>query len=241
MSNPYNGLSHASRISTGVKGLDELMEGGLIPGRVYLIVGPPGSGKTTLSFQFLIHGAKIGEKGLYVSLIDRPDEVVQDIARYEPSIFAYIKSWKIMLYDLGAVLWKETTKVPTWRSVLSRIKDIAEDENVDRLVIDPLSAIEFSVSNPAEKRAELARFIRGLEGLNVTTYLVAEMTDLNKYTAEHYLASGVIMLHNFMYNYRMIRAIQILKMRGTRHDTNLKKIEFTYNGIVVFNKSPFED
>nr|WP_238565044.1 ATPase domain-containing protein [Thermococcus litoralis] len=51
------------RIPTGIKGLDELLGGGLLPGRVYVVTGPPGSGKTTLGIQFLIEGAKNNEKG----------------------------------------------------------------------------------------------------------------------------------------------------------------------------------
>ncbi len=233
--------SHTTRISTGVKGLDELIEGGLIPGRVYLITGPPGSGKTTLALHFLLDGAKRGEKGLYISLIQKPEEVIKDMARYDPSIVAYVKTWKIMLYDLGPILWRETNKVPTWGSVLFRIKELSETEKIDRLVIDPVSAIEFSVSNPARKRAELARFIRAIEDLGITAYLIGEMTDMDRYTEEHYLTSGVIMMHYFMHSNKMVRAIQILKMRGTKHDTGMKKVVFSDNGIIVFNKSPFEE
>ncbi len=237
----YNALSPVTRISTGVKGLDELIEGGLIPGRVYLVTGPPGSGKTTLAFHFLLEGARRGEKCLYVSLVQKPEDVVHDMARYDPSILAYTKKWKLILYDLGPILWRETAKVPTWRSVLSRIKELAEDEKIDRLVIDPLTAIEFPGENPAEKRTELARFIRGIENLGITALLVDEMTEMDRYSEEHYLVSGVIMMHYFMYNNRMIRAIQILKMRGTKHDPNIKKLEFSDNGLVVFNKYPLEE
>lgn len=231
----------ATRISTGVKGLDELIEGGLIPGRVYLVTGPPGSGKTTLALHFLLDGAKKGEKCLYVSLVQKPEDVVRDMARYDPSILAYAKKWKLILYDLGPILWRETAKVPTWRSVLSRIKELAEDEKIDRLVIDPLTAIEFPSQNSAEKRTELARFIRGIENLGITALLVDEMTEMDRYSEEHYLVSGVIMMHYFMYNNRMIRAIQILKMRGTKHDPDLKKLEFSDNGLVVFNRYPLEE
>lgn len=230
----------AERIPTGVKGLDELIEGGLIPGRVYLITGPPGSGKTTFGMQFLLEGARRGEKGAYISLIHKPEEVAKDIARFNPSIYAYVNTWKIILYDLGPVLWRESTKVPTWRSVLTRIKDIVENEYITRLVIDPLTAIDFPHQDPVEKRVELAKFIRSLEDLGVTAYLIAEMTDLDRYSEEHYLVSGIIMLHYFMHEGRMIRAIQIFKMRGTKHDPNLKLLEFTDHGLVVYNKSPFE-
>ncbi|AEH24764.1 RAD55 family ATPase [Pyrococcus yayanosii] len=232
--------SHLARISTGVKGLDELIEGGLIPGRVYLIVGPPGSGKTVFGMHFLLEGARRGEKVAYISLVQKPEEVVRDMVRFDPSIYAYVNTWKLILYDLGPILWRESSRVPTWRSVLLRIRDIVEDEKITRLVIDPLTAIDFPQQNPVEKRVELAKFIRGLEDLGVTAYLIAEMTDLDKYTEEHYLVSGIIMLHYFMHNGRMTRAIQVFKMRGTKHDPNLKLMRFTDKGLVVYNKSPFE-
>ncbi|WP_457751238.1 RAD55 family ATPase [Thermococcus sp.] len=229
-----------SRISTGVKGLDEMIEGGLIPGRVYLVTGPPGSGKTTLSLQFLVEGAREGEKGLYVSLIQKPEDVVRDMERYEPGIIPYVQSRKILLYDLGPILWRESSKAPTWRSVLSRIREVAEAAKITRLVIDPLTAIGFPDTFPAEKRTELARFIRNIEELGITAILVDEMTEMDRYREEHYLVSGIIMMHYFMHGNRMIRAIQVLKMRGTRHDTDMKAMEFSNDGIVVLNRSPFE-
>ncbi|BAA30122.1 RAD55 family ATPase [Pyrococcus horikoshii] len=228
------------RISTGVKGLDELIEGGLIPGRVYLITGPPGSGKTTFGMQFLLEGARRGEKVAYISLIHKPEEVVRDMVRFDPSVYVYVNNWRLILYDLGPILWRESTKVPTWRSVLSRIREITENEKITRLVIDPLTAIDFPLQDPVEKRVELAKFVRSLENLGVTTYLIAEMVELDKYSEEHYLVSGIIMLHYFMHEGRMIRAIQIFKMRGTKHDPNLKLLKFTDQGLVVYNKSPFE-
>ncbi|NJF25071.1 RAD55 family ATPase [Thermococcus sp. Bubb.Bath] len=229
------------RISTGVPGLDDMIEGGLIPGKVYLITGPPGSGKTTLGMHFLIEGAKKGEKVAYASLVQNPEEAVKDMMRFDPSVKVYSASKQLLLFDLGPMLWRESSHVPTWKSVLFRLREIAEDEKISRLVIDPVTAIEFSMEHPAEKRAELARFIRGLEDLNVTAYLIAEMTDLDHYTEEHYLVSGVMMLHYFLHEGQMVRAIQILKMRRTNHKTCLYLIEFTNKGLEVKGGSPFRN
>ncbi|AAL80996.1 hypothetical protein PF0872 [Pyrococcus furiosus DSM 3638] len=123
---------------------------------------------------------------------------------------------------------------------MTRIKDIVEKRIHHAACDRPLTAIDFPHQDPIEKRVELAKFIRSLEDLGVTAYLIAEMTDLDRYSEEHYLVSGIIMLHYFMHEGRMIRAIQIFKMRGTKHDPNLKLLEFTDHGLVVYNKSPFE-
>ena len=67
--------TQSSRVITGVKGLDTILSGGLPQGRLYLLEGPPGSGKTTLSLQFLLQGLKQGERCLYVTLSETAEEL----------------------------------------------------------------------------------------------------------------------------------------------------------------------
>jgi circadian clock protein KaiC len=63
-------------MSTGVTGLDNILGGGLTPNRVYLIEGSPGAGKTTLALQFLLKGAELGERGLYITLSETRSELL---------------------------------------------------------------------------------------------------------------------------------------------------------------------
>jgi len=71
------------RVSSGVSGLDELVGGGLPASRLYVLSGPPGSGKTTLSTQFLVEGVKRGESGLFVSMHESRSDIVEDMSGYE--------------------------------------------------------------------------------------------------------------------------------------------------------------
>ena len=63
-------------VSTGIAGLDDILRGGLTPARLYLVEGNPGSGKTTLSLQFLLEGVRLGEHTLYVTLSETKRELV---------------------------------------------------------------------------------------------------------------------------------------------------------------------
>jgi circadian clock protein KaiC len=69
------GRSSSPRVATGIKGLDEILRGGLPENRLYLVEGEPGTGKTTLALQFLLEGARRGERGLYVTLSETADEL----------------------------------------------------------------------------------------------------------------------------------------------------------------------
>jgi circadian clock protein KaiC len=65
----------STNVATGVPGLDDILGGGLPPGRFYLVEGDPGTGKTTLALQFLLEGARRGERTLYITLTETADEL----------------------------------------------------------------------------------------------------------------------------------------------------------------------
>ncbi len=233
-----NELPMYRRLSTGIKGLDDLIGGGLIPGRVYVVTGPPGSGKTTLGMQFLVEGAKNGERGVYISLVDDPKTIIQDMLHYRFNLLSYIRSKRIVIYDLGTTL-TQANKKPSWTEILEEIKRIILHENAKRVVIDSFTPLEFMVSDPENKRREIVRLIKLLSAMDITAIIITEMMESEKYTDDYYVASGVIIMHHFMRDYKMVRAIQILKMRGTSHDSNFKKIKITENGIEVYNEAPW--
>ena len=72
--------------STGIVGLDDVLNGGLAPGRTFLVEGKPGTGKTTIALQFLLTGAAAGERGLYITLSETEDELRVDAGRMAGSL-----------------------------------------------------------------------------------------------------------------------------------------------------------
>ncbi len=240
------------RVKTGIEGFDELVEGGLIQGRQYLVSGSPGSGKTTFGVQFVATG---GEPGAYVVLSESVETIVQDMSRYNLHIEELIKKKKLFFLDIGPTIkygeYDEISSLitpdydqqkvepagiaaPSPHSVFKNVETLVKLYHIKRLVIDSLTAIKFESKQPSQEERHISRFIRNLKDLDCTTILLSELTKPDAYTIEQFASHGVIFLHNFMDKQgQMVRAVQIIKMRGTKHDCEMHRIEFTNNGLKV--------
>ena len=235
-------LKNKKRIKSGIAGFDDLVDGGFLSNRVYILCGPPGSGKTTFSCQYLAYGAVTGEKGMYVTLMEDPKNIMLDMSGYPFNMLGHVKAGRLFFMDFGANLdIKEGSSVefPTMSNLFEKLKEFVETRGVKRLVIDSTSQIKFEGTDPISAKKEMAVFVRKLESLDCTTILLSEMIDPDRYAPEHFLVHGVIFLYNFLSEGTMIRAIQILKMRGTKHESNMRNLEFTNNGLRVTNKVSF--
>ena len=144
----------ASRISTGIDGLDDILGGGLTPQRLYLVEGSPGAGKTTLGLQFLLDGAARGESGLYITLSETADEL---------SAVAHSHGWDISalsLYELAgdeelgldaqqSVFHPSEVELgETTRNVMNRVDELRPQ----RVVFDSLSEVRLLAQNPLRYR-----------------------------------------------------------------------------------------
>ncbi|WP_340818480.1 ATPase domain-containing protein [Methanolobus sp. WCC4] len=241
------------RIKTGVEGFDELVQGGLLAERVYLVSGPPGSGKTTFCVQYLAQGAALGEVGLYVTLLESPQNIIDDMSNYSLNVLTLIKMKKLLFADLGPRMeygymdemneyitpdYEVTSttaehEAPSPSMVFREIAAYVAEYNVKRLVIDSVSAIRFTTRDLSLQEKEMSRFIRNLKKLGCTTVLISEMTEPSAYSTEQFAAHGVIFMHNFLYDKTMTRALQIIKMRGTKHDCNMREVSFGDQGLKI--------
>ncbi|CAG1008034.1 MAG: ATPase [Candidatus Methanoperedens sp.] len=243
------------RIKSGIEGFDTLVEGGLLQGRQYLLSGTPGSGKSTFGVQFLAAGALLGEIGAYVALSENIGTLVEDMLRYNPQIDDMIKTKKLFFIDLGPTInygeYDEMSSLitpdyvqqsgdslvnqpPTPFSVFKEVENQIKQFGIKRLVIDSLSSIRFASKDIASEERSISRFIRNLKTLGCTTILLSELTNPDAYTIEQFASHGVIFLHNFMDKQgSMVRGLQIIKMRGTKHDCEMRAIEFSDKGIKV--------
>ena len=217
------------RIETGISGLDELIQGGFPESSVIYIAGDAGTGKTTLGMQFLFHGAKKGEKGLYVTGIS---EAITNIKKFMSNYSfydeKYVENGTIKFWDLATVI---TPDFP--ERGLKNIDAITKDAKPKRVVIDPLP--ESYLFNSV---LDYRRFLYKLFGIlkNLNTCVVAIGEKRNTSGIESYMTDGAIQLSlKPLENPIMYRnLVQIKKMRGTNHTKEILAMEITEDGLKIF-------
>lgn len=221
-----------TRLRSGVRGLDDMMDGGIPIGSSILIAGPSGSGKTVLSLQFLSAGLTEREPGLLAVFEKRPSD--------------YLKT-----NPLGATLASHVQD-GLLRVLYLRPLDLSLDETMEeirkhvrthgikRVVIDSLSGLELALA-PAYRedfRETLHRMVSMLNSMGITVLLTVEVVDsyIDLRFSPHgtaFLTDGIILQRYVELNGQLQRLMGIVKLRGSQHSKELKLYEITQEGIVM--------
>ena len=222
------------RVSSGVRGFDAIVDGGLPAERLYVVCGPPGSGKTTFSAQFLAEGARAGERCLFISMHESRTDLQRDMDGYGFGFVDALNSGRVTFLDAFSTGGRRFFGRPGERrdsnGIGNRITSFVNSRDVDRVVIDSTMLLRFFIDDSEDT---MIQFLSTLKRTDATTYLISEMTDPSAYADEHYLAHGVVFFHNYMEKDGMSRGVQVVKMRGTDVDTDIHDLRFGDDGLVV--------
>jgi len=200
-------LQQLQRIPSGIPGFDQIVGGGLIRDRVYLLAGPAGAGKTIFSTQFLYNGiSKYNENGIYVVLEETPQQLRENMYNsFGWNIQTYEDNGNIVLLDaissrLG-LSSAERFVVPrpfTLESLLYEIQNAIQTVNARRVVIDSLDAMSLELTQ-VDLRSLIQRLTMILKSFGCTTLLVsgqAETGNQGRKSVEEYVVDGMIRLHH---------------------------------------------
>jgi KaiC/GvpD/RAD55 family RecA-like ATPase len=222
------------RISTGVSGLDAMLNGGLIPGRVYLVKGSPGTGKTTLAMHFAMAGVAKGENVLYITLEEPAENIREDFGRMGFDVyhenFTLIDATPttenyVLVEDFFETFAKNLNRLT------ESIKGQFKVRRYSRVVVDPITMLKLASREEIEYRKAFLTFVKSMMRLKVTVLITSE---LERTDIEEYLVSGVIEMKPLERNGRLMRAVKITKFRGSGFDNVIRPYEITERGMVVY-------
>ena len=231
------------KVSTGIKGLDDMLLGGLPKGRIILLCGGPGTGKTIFSLQFLMVAADRGEPGVYVTLEEPLTFIRENISDFGWDLRKKEKDGLLELLDFCAVSYGEGFKGSRERegeessySIFGPILAAAEKIKAKNIVIDPLTSVAIHEQRPNMKRIRIAEMLSELRKTGCTSVLTSEVSTVSgDFYVEEFLADGVIKLDKVLQNFSLINTLRIEKMRGLNYDDQPRRYAIDNRGLTVFN------
>jgi len=233
------------KLETGISGLDMMLGGGFPEGRVILITGGPGTGKTIFCSKFMHHGVtKQNQRALYISLDETCPHFLKEMQAFGWNFESLEKAGQFCFLDATGV-----RRIPEKASVgrlkveggelglvnlIDLIGTSVEKLGAQRVVLDSISGLVFRFPRPSERRLALLDIVESLSASGATCLVTSELMSADRerrISPEEYVSHGVVVLRTLPDG---TRAVQILKMRETSVDTIPRPYKITETGIEVY-------
>jgi circadian clock protein KaiC len=224
----------ATRVKTGIQGLDEILGGGLPSRRVHLIQGSPGAGKTTLALQFLLEGARRGERGLYISLSETREEV-QTVAAshgWDLDDITIFEASRLGAEDENTLF--DTSEVELGERMDAILSEVAKVEPA-RLVVDSCTELRLLAHSPVRYRRQILALKHRLVEASRTVLLLDNPSPGSPDVLLQSLAHGVLTLEHVQSEVGgERRRLSVTKMRGVGYRGGYHDYSIVTGGFVVF-------
>jgi circadian clock protein KaiC len=223
-------VPHLPRFTSGISGLDRILNGGFFAGGVYIVEGAPGSGKTILANQICFHRAKDGQRVLYVTLLAESHarllQHLQDMSFFDaaviPERLTYVSGFRVL--EEGGL-----------RALLDLLHKELRAQSANVVILDGFAA----VGESAETDREFKKFVHELQvqaGLSACTFFLLSSGTSGEGSVQpvHTMVDGLVRLSDRVFGVRAQRELHVLKFRGSRYLRGLHSFEISDEGIRVY-------
>lgn len=215
-----------TRVSTGISGLDKLVDGGIPKGSVVLISGAPGTGKTILGIQYVGEGIKLGQRCSYICIEQSADAIIKQASQFNIDMQGVnMVSSEDVRYGIG----KKPDDIEEKGKL---ILEVVKRNKPDRVVLDSISPLQ--IEDGLQARLTVRKLIEGLRSTGATIVVTGEALN-GDYPdmVTPFLVDGVILMKKQAVGTEETRSIIVDKMRHTKIDGGVHSVEFTKNGLTV--------
>jgi circadian clock protein KaiC len=222
---------------TGIKGFDEITEGGIPRNRITLLSGSTGTGKTLLGIDYLINGATTyDEPGVFMSFEENEDELFEDVASLNLDLRSLVADKKILLeYVLLERRDVQSAGEFNLEGLFVRLELAIDSIGAKRVVLDSIDSLFAGVSDFGILRLEIKRLFRWLKDKKVTALITGETTQgtYTRHGLEAYVSDCIIFVDNRVREQISTRRMRIIKYRGSNHGTNEYPFVIDKSGLSV--------
>ncbi|MFP4115660.1 MAG: RAD55 family ATPase [Candidatus Aenigmatarchaeota archaeon] len=220
------------RVSTGIPGLDDLIEGGFVKDNAVLVTGSAGTGKTIFCSQFIWEGLQNGENCMFITFEERPEKIKDSASDFGWDFEKYEENGQLVLRQKDPFEAAEGDELFWFRSEL-------EKQDVDRLAMDSTSILSLYYDDQYKVRENLFKIVRTIEEADTTAVLTTEAPEgedkLTRFGVEEYLVDGVIELNFSLVGTDSGRSLAVRKMRRTNFEEEKFPMEIDDKGISVLS------